>query len=151
LKYHKKVIAFTGAPKEPNEWVFCDWVQGDTNPIDVWVRKELSDGAREILNSLLKTNRKTQDFVKWVGFKRFMQGELRKEKVFEIEFYADKRAYRVLMMTGEARKHAVILMGCYHKGKVYDPPDALNTAYKRAKELRSGRAGTHERTIEEDF
>jgi len=150
LKNHKKVIEFPREPEEPKEWVFHDWGRGNANPIEAWVQG-LSDEAREKLNSLLKTNRKVQNFVSWVGFKRFMRGELKNEKIFELEFYVDKRAYRLLMVSGEKRKHAVILIGCYHKQKVYEPPDALNTAYKRAKVLKGGKATTHERKIEEDF
>jgi hypothetical protein len=144
------VIEFPREPEEPKEWTFYDWVQGDATPIEAWVQ-ELSDEAREKLNSLLKINRKVQNFVNWVGFKRFMRGELKKEKIFELEFYADKRAYRLLMMSGEKRKHAIILIGCYHKQKVYKPHDALNTAHKHAKALKAGKATTHERKIEENF
>ena len=149
MQNHKKVIPFVnGKSPEHQFWRFYDWVLGDFNPIQDWY-EALSDSAQEMFFALLKNNRKIENFVEWGGFKRFMNGDLRKEKVWELQFHSDKRAYRVLMVTGGERKQAHILMGCYHKQGVYVPAEALDTAYKRAKALKIGRAQSRERNVRE--
>jgi hypothetical protein len=42
-------------------------------------------------------------------------------------------------------------LGCYHKGPVYTPTDAMNVAVRRAKEFREGRATLHERQVRDDI
>lgn len=136
-------------PSGPN-WRFFDWVQGDSRPIQDWYENELSDAAKLLFDGLLKVNHKTELPIRWLGFKRFLQGKLRKEKIWELEFKADGKAYRVLGVFGAVRKEAVIIIGCYHKGSVYTPTGALETAYKRARSLADGGASYVERTIRDD-
>lgn len=146
MKNNKKVIEFPSSVK----WRFFDWVQGGVNPIEEWYETDLSETGRLLFDSLLKMNRKTDLPIHWLGFKRFLQGKLRKERIWELEFRADGRAYRVLGVFGTLRKEAVIIIGCYHKGSVYTPTEALDTAYKRARALSEGRADYRERKIRDD-
>jgi hypothetical protein len=57
----------------------------------------------------------------------------------------------VLGVFGQGRKKAVLILGCYHKGDFYTPGEALETARKRAKTLREGKAELYERKIKSDF
>lgn len=130
-------------------WTFHDYVEGGNDPIQDWYDNDLSDAGKFGFDGLLKNSAKTKSELGWSGFK-YPKGELRKEKIWQIAFVADGKQYRVLGVFRPARQ-AVLLIGCYHKGKVYTPPDALDTAVKRAKALREGRAGTRERKIKFDL
>ena len=70
---------------------------------------------------------------------------------WELEFISDKRQYRVLGVFGPGRKEATLLVGCYHKQRVYQPPNALDEAVKRNKTLSEGRATRLERQIRTDY
>jgi hypothetical protein len=145
LQNHKKVISFPS----PGKWSFHDFVEGEWNPVEDWYNG-LSDGGKFQFDGLLKLLCKTEDHLQWIGFK-YLKGEPKKERVWQLDFIADRRQYRVLGIFGAVRKQAVLLLGCYHKGNVYTPPDALSTAVKRAKRIRENKAGTRERTIRSDI
>jgi len=130
-------------------WTFYDYVEGDRNPIQDWYENELSDGGRFGFDGLLKNSAKTRSELQWSGFK-YPKGELRKEKIWQIAFVADGKQYRLLGVFQAARR-AFLLIGFYHKGKIYTPPNAFDTAIRRAKALREGRAGTRERKIKFDL
>lgn len=145
LKNHKNVIRF------PSQlWSFFDFVQEGKDPIEEWYQSELSDEARFIFDDLLKNQRKIESLSDWNGFK-FLKGKLQEEKVWQLDFIADKRQYRILGVFGLGPKRAAFLLGCYHKGDNYTPRDALETARKRAKALREGRGELRERKINSDL
>ncbi len=57
-----------------------------------------------------------------------------------IEVKVDTRvAYRILGFTGPERFTFKIMLICNHKGRVYDPPDAIRTAARRKKEVETGK------------
>jgi hypothetical protein len=85
-----------------------------------------------------------------MGFK-YLQGKPKEESIWQLDFVADRRQYRVLGVFGQGRKKAVLILGCYHKGDLYTPREALETARKRAKTLREGKAELYERKIKSDF
>jgi len=146
LTYHKKVITFP-CPS----WTFSDYVEANGNdPIQDWYNS-LSEEAQNLFNSLLKSNQKVELPINWVGFKRYMKGSLKKWRVWELEFHADKKQYRILGIFGEQRKQAILLVGCYHKQRIYYPADALDLAARRARALREGRASLRERKIRADI
>lgn len=119
------------------------------NLIDEWYQKQ-SDEARFTFDALLKNHQKIESHLNWTGFK-YLKGKPKEERVWQLDFIADRRQYRLLgVFSGERRKSAVLILGCYHKGDNYTPQDALETACKRARALREGRAQTHERTINVD-
>ena len=142
---HKKVIQFP----ESAIWSFRDYVEGGTDRIEQWYQG-LSQEAQDAFNALLKNTRKIPDHLQWGGFK-FLKGEAQAERLWQLDFIADKRQYRLIGVFGLGRKLAALLLGCYHKGPVYTPPDAIHTACKRAKALREGKAETHERPITENL
>jgi len=131
-------------------WTFHDYVEGGRNHIDTWYVNELSDAGRFTLDSLLKNTAKTESCLQWSGFK-YLKGEPKKHHIWQLDFIADGRQYRLLGVFGTVRRQAILLLGCYHKGEVYTPPKSLETACKRAQKLRSNMAGTHERKIKFDL
>jgi hypothetical protein len=137
---------------EDGVWTFWDFVSLDgSNPIDDWYQS-LSEEAMSSFDALLKANQKIKLQIHWLGFKGFLKGaKLQDERIWELQFSADKRQYRVLGKFGDVRKQVILLVGCYHKGNVYTPPDALDLAPKRAKALREGKARIYERKVNNDI
>lgn len=140
--YHTKVISSKG-----KGWQFFDYVEGETNPIEDWFQKDLSEDGQELFRSLLKNYSKIDDHLQWSGWRGYLQGELKEFHIWEFGFIADRRQYRILgIFAGE--KRAVLLIGCYHKGRVYTPAASLETAYKRAKALEQKKGALYERKID---
>jgi hypothetical protein len=131
-------------------WSFHDYVEGGQNPIEDWYINDLSDGGRFAFDALLKNTAKIESHLQWGGFK-FLKGDPKKYHIWQLDFIADGRQYRALGVFGSLRRQAVLLMGCYHKGKVYTPPNAIDTACKRARKLDHKKAGPRERKIKIDL
>jgi phage-related protein len=134
---------------EPLRWSFFDYVEGNVNRIEEWYQ-HLSEDAKDTFDTVIKNTRKIQDHLQWGGFK-YLKGKPKKERIWQLDFIADNKQYRLLGIFGAVRKHAVLVLGCYHKGDVYTPRDALDTACRRAKALREKRATTRERKIKDDL
>jgi phage-related protein len=150
LTHNKKVI---NLPLGGQFWRFWDYVSpppGARNLIQDWV-DSLSDEARLTFNALLKNIRKVENPLEWTPFRGFLRGKGKEKRIWELGFRADKRQYRVFGSFGPGRKEATLLMGCYHKQKVYTPRDAINEAGKRSKALAERRATRHERQVRDDF
>lgn len=144
---NKIVIPFP----QPETWTFYDWVdRHGANPIDDWLEGE-SDEVRMVFNSTLKEAQKRKNHLEWLCFKRFIKGKkFEEERIWELQFRANRREYRLLgRFDGQMR--AIVFCGCYHKGSVYTPKDALETALRRAKELAAGKADRRERKIQDDL
>jgi phage-related protein len=149
LQNHTKVIFFP-SPTPPAKWRFFDYAEGGNNLIEDWYRP-LSEEARNAFNALLKNTCKIELPLHWTGFK-YLKGTPKEERIWQLDFIADKRQYRVLGIFGQVRKQAIVILGCYHKGDVYTPQNALETARRRARALREGRADEpRERKIRTDF
>ena len=147
MTYNKKVIELPIVL----DWRFWDFsFLNDSNPIEDW-RNDLSDEARLSFNSVLKNIRNIENPIHWTPLKRFLRGKYAKHRIWELEFKADGRQYRILGNFGKERKQAVLLVGCYHKTRVYTPPDALDSAFDRARWLIEGRAKLRERQIRTDI
>ena len=125
-------------------WFYLDYVSpAGTNLIKKWSRKELTIQGREDLETLLSTLAKQKqwskpDFKTLSGMNSGM-GEFRFKTT-------EGTPLRVVGMKGNASGQYILLIGCSHKGKVYDPPDALETAVKRKRLLanKSGSTCEHE-------
>lgn len=134
-------------PSQPKRfWSFADYVEQGQNAIEKWYSKELSDDAQFMFDNLLKNTAKIESQLQWGGFK-YLQGEPKKHGIWQLDFFADGRQYRILGVF-ERGHRAVLLLGCYHKGKVYTPQNALETACRRAKKLKDKKASTVERQID---
>lgn len=145
MRNHTKVIFLPSPPK----WSFFDYVREGRNLIEEWYR-ELSDEAKFNFDAVLKNQRKIESHLNWTGFK-YLKGRPKEERIWQLDFIADKRQYRILGVFGEGRKNAVLILGCYHKGDNYTPQDALEMARKRAKALRERKAEIRERTVNSDI
>jgi hypothetical protein len=145
LQNHTKVISFP----LPTRWSFHDYVEGGVNRIEEWYQG-LSLEGKDTFEALLKNTQKIENHLQWGGFK-YLKGEPKEERIWQLDFRADKRQYRLLGVFGSIRKQAVLILGCYHKGDTYTPKEALETACKRAKALREKRATTYEREIRNDI
>lgn len=147
LTNHKKVISLV---PQKSEWEFYDFGnEAGRSALEAWW-SGLSDDARDIFNAILKNNKKIESPREWTQL-RYLHGDARKHRIWELRFRADKRAYRVLGMFGTKKKSAVLLIGCFHKQSVYDPPNAIDTAISRKRLLEEGRANAVERKIRSDI
>ena len=124
-------------------------MEGGVNRIECWYQ-ELSQEGKDNFDALLKNTQKIPNHLEWGGFK-YLKGEPKKERIWQLDFIADKRQYRLLGVFGSIRKQAVLILGCYHKGHAYTPKEALETACKRAKALRDERATIDGRKIKDDL
>lgn len=149
MKNHNKVISFP----EPQEWDFHDFCFEDgTSAINEWLATE-GDDVFLSFNSLLKGLKKTHNHLNWVGFRGFLEGhKYREERIWEIGFgvYGSNVQYRILGKF-DGRKQVILLCGCYHKGRRYTPTGALDTAWKRAKQLSQEKGRTCVREIATDI
>lgn len=64
------------------------------------------------------------------------------DPLYEIRYKADKRSTRALGFFAPDGCTFVIVLICYHKGRVYDPPEAFKSAHKRIAQLQSGAASS---------
>lgn len=64
------------------------------------------------------------------------------DPLYEIRYQALRRQERALGYFDDATDTFVILVICNHKGKVYKPASAFNTAHTRMAQIRSGQATT---------
>jgi hypothetical protein len=148
LTHNKKVILFPQA--KSTVWLFEDFVHPNgSNPIQEWLNQQ-SDEVQEMFNSVLKNMRDTEQHIDWVSWRRFLQGEARKHRIWEIGFQAEGRQYRVMGVFA-GRKLVILLAGCYHKGKVYTPHDAIDSAIKSTRALKEGAGKTSARQVRIDF
>jgi hypothetical protein len=147
LQNHKKVIPFsrTGISWPERRWQFFDYLENGQNVIEPWYQG-LSESGQDTFDDLVKLNAKTPLPANW-GCSKVLQGEYKEEGLWEWRFFSNDRQQRVVGMFGIKRKEAVFLIGCSHKGKIYTPPRCLDTALKRAKEVRKG-VKVNERPIE---
>lgn len=118
-------------------WEFWDWGTIAGSAIKEWY-DGLSEQAQDKLDNLLKVNSKTDNPRDWLGFK-YMLGELRDEKIWQLAFPHNNIQDRILGIFGAKRKQAIILIGYIHKGNVYTPKGALKVAASRAKPFRLGK------------
>jgi hypothetical protein len=119
-----------------------------TNPIEDWYESQISDRARLSFDALLKTNQKTQSHAHWGCVDKQMQGELKGHQVWQWRIPGEL-PYRILGIFG-GEKRAIFLMGYYHKGGIYTPPDAITTTLKRKKLYDRGECKLSERKIKDD-
>src|SRR5437667_874839 len=115
--------------------VRCYVSPAGNNKIADWY-EQLSTQERADADEFIKGMRKTQEWAlpnyrpKLAGYKGL--GELR--------WTSEKKEQRLIGYLKDGAFFA--LVGCTHKQRVYSPPDALDTAKKRMKEIKDGKANT---------
>lgn len=150
LKYHKEVISLPTAPP-PALWTFFDYGTKANNLIERWL-SEQPEEVQDLFEAVIKTNRKIEDPKNW-SESRKMEADLAKEEIWEFRVRHDNVQYRLLGSFGQSRKQGVLLIGCTHKMKVYDPHDCLRTAIRRARAVKMKEEGVvlRERKIKENI
>jgi hypothetical protein len=140
------VIILPSASPSPL-WSFFDFgYSAESNPIEGWYQRQLSDRGRLTLDALLKDNQKIANPHDWQMSKKHMQGILKGHQVWQWTIRAEI-AYRLLGIFGTGVKRAIFLIGYYHKGDIYTPTDALQTALKRKKLYEKGACVLYERPV----
>jgi hypothetical protein len=81
----------------------------------------------------------------WRGLSEF--DNLGRDGLCEIRFKAGKIQYRPAGFFGPGPKCFSIYVGCYKKGKIYNPPDAFDLAKKRMGRVMRGEATLRERIV----
>jgi len=133
-------------------WKFWDFLYtNNSNPIEDWYQNDLSDESRFVFDSLLKNICQIENHLEWGCFRGMMKGKLREQRIWEIGFVCDGRHYRLLGKFSSVRKNAILLVGCYHKQRIYTPAGALNSAFNRSKLLSEGSAKYYEHKIRFDI
>ncbi len=143
---NKKVINF---PEAKELWRFYGIEYANRfRPMDDWYTKELSEGAQFAFRDSLRDAQKIEDPKNWPCYKRRLKGKLVKYRIWELEFgCGDNVQYRVAGVFGSERKQAIFLVGFHHKGNVYTPADALELAFRRARDLAEKKVTIYERKI----
>ena len=123
-------------------WVFKDFVASNgTNHIKKWYRKELSIQQQADLERLIEMLSKKghwgrPDYLRLSG-KYQTLGEIRLK---------DRPPIRLVGFRREKTREFIFLIGCRHKD-TYDPPNALDTALGRMRDLELNRGDV----IDHDF
>ncbi len=145
MTHNKNVISFPGGSQP---WRFFDFVYpSGTNPMEVWYRR-LAEEARYMFDNILKDNSKIENPRFWADCRK-LGGRYTDYGLWEFRFQCVVQ-YRVIGRFGPRNRCATLLGGCYHKDKVYNPPDALDTAYRRAGMLCREEANLVERPVRMD-
>ena len=77
---------------------------------------------------------------KYPEFKRLQGRQYR--GLGEIRWQSGGVQHRVIGCNGSGAGEYTLLIGCTHKGRVYDPPSALGTAIQRMRALKDGQGTT---------
>lgn len=64
------------------------------------------------------------------------------DPIYEIRYQAFNRQERALGFFDEDGGVFVIVLICYHKGRIYTPPNAIDTAHRRISQIRDHTATT---------
>ena len=124
-------------------WKFFDYLSDQgKNYIEVWLNG-LAIQAQEDFYALLLILRKERQWKHEPYYKALNIGKA--SGLGEIRFKGDRKQLRVIGADGKSPSSYVLFLGCSHKGKVYDPPSAFETAAKRKRNFETGIGSTNER------
>jgi|SRR6266850_2921146 len=124
-------------------WQFMDYIspQG-RNVIDDWykrlLRQEQSD-FRALIRILAKTRQWKYPALKQLKGKYQGMDELR--------FTSERKEHRVIGLVWPNPQQFTMLIGCFHKQRVYTPANALDTALQRKRFLERGEGSIRDRKI----
>jgi hypothetical protein len=119
---------------------FCS--AAGNNLIEEWYWNRLPDEAQAEFDVTLKTLSIAED---WRGLKEFKH--LGRDGLCEIRFKVANIQYRPAGFFGPGARCFSIYVGCYKKGKVYDPPNAFDLALKRKGMVARGEAFLNEHIV----
>jgi phage-related protein len=126
-----------------DDWQFMDYIspQG-RNVIEDWYKGLLAQEQSDF-RALIRILAKTQQWQE-PAFKR-LRGKY--QGMGEIRFTSERKAHRVIGFVWPKPRQFTMLIGCFHKQRVYTPTNALDTALQRKKFLEQGQGSIHERKI----
>ncbi|MBS1842736.1 MAG: hypothetical protein JST77_18050 [Acidobacteria bacterium] len=116
-----------------------------TNHVRKWYGKELSITEQATLDALLDALEKTAHW-KFPEYKTLSGKHLK--GLGEIRFSGDQRRQVRVIGCQWKETNFVLLLGCMHKGSVYEPASALDTAALRKKDLEHSRGSICEHEID---
>lgn len=114
-------------------WTYFDYVSPAGNNLIVKWLDDLTIQERSDLDAMLEIMSKQMhwqkpDF-KWLSGKKY-QG------LGEVTFKSEQGTpLRLIGTKGDTPNSFIFLIGCSHRERIYDPPDAIDTAVKRKKKL----------------
>jgi hypothetical protein len=124
-------------------WRFMDYYSEAGNDlIEDWYRGQ-SPGVRADFDVTLRNLAGTVD---WHGLTEFKALHGKHSGLGEIRFKSGKVQYRPVGRFGPGQREFTLLVGCYKKQRVYEPPDAFDLALRRWSLYKQGRATIHERS-----
>ena len=116
-------------------WKFKDFVSpAGVNQVQKWYDR-LSPTVQADVDELLETLKKKE---KWDDseFRARLKGKAGKG-LSEIKWKSERTQYRLIGMFCPGHEY-IFLIGCTHKASIYDPPNAIETAAERKKDLANG-------------
>lgn len=126
-------------------WTFFDYVSSmGVNQIAKWRGKKLSVNEQAGMDALLTLMSKQRV---WNGPEYDCLSGKNYAGLGEIRWRGDQRKPLRLIGFQSAADQFTLLVGCSHKGTVYTPPEALDTAVTRRNDLQSGIGRTCEHEI----
>ena len=130
MTYHKIVIPSIA-------WQFFDFTyKTNSNAVENWYCKQ-DEETQDMFTQTVDSCRDITNHLDWPHF-RPLRGEPQKSLgIWEIGFCSLRREYRILGIFN-GKKRAVLLGACFHKQRIYSPPEAIPTACDKAKLLGSG-------------
>jgi hypothetical protein len=119
-------------------WQFMDYisVQG-RNAITDWYDRLLSQEQTDfdtMIRILAKTRQWRMPEFRWIKGRPYAG-------LGEIRFTSERKQHRVVGFYGPRQQQFTMLIGCTHKQNIYNPPNALDTAARRKREIETGDAG----------
>lgn len=118
---------------------------GPSNPITRWKRNKLSIQQRADVNALLGILRNQRPWSPQ-DFRLRLQGH---DGISEIKLKSENVQIRLVGCFKPGAKY-VILIGCTHKGSVYDPHACLVTAERRKGEIDREEVDISEHSLSDD-
>jgi hypothetical protein len=126
-----------------DSWQFKDYIspQG-RNVIDDWYKRLLRQEQSDFM-ALIRILAKTREW-KDPAFKQ-LKGKY--QGMGELRFTSERKAHRVIGVVWPRPRQFTMLIGCFHKQRVYTPANALDTAFQRKGFLERGKGSVRDRKI----
>lgn len=143
---NKVILSFP----EPSSWSFPSYVTESGRDVAVEWDAGQTFEAELAFTAMVKDSMKISDHRNWSAWRHPMTGKAGKAGVVELGFKVGKFPYRALCIFN-GKKCIVLLCVAYHKGSVWTPADAVETARKRAEEVSAKKAKLNVISIEDSI
>jgi hypothetical protein len=124
-----------------SHWVFLDYCSNDgRNFIQEWYGN-LSTTAQADFDLVMYILRATKDWTKRKEYKALTEKHV---GLSELRFKTNKVQYRPVGVCKVESREFVFLLGCEKSGRIYRPPNALDSALELKKMFEQGLGEVHE-------